>query len=259
MPTFPFLFERIQGKYRRTVAAALCKRPITMQNTMPLISFTFDDFPLSALDVGGSILKDHGLAGTYYVSLGLLDRAESVGRICSARDVGRVIAHGHELGSHTFGHCDPWETEPELFEASLFENQQALDGILPGATFETMSYPISTTPRPVTKKQTGRRFACCRAGGQRINVGTLDLNYVYAFFLERSRDQTDVIWRLIDLNRAQSGWLIFATHDVADHPTRFGTTPRLFEEVVSRAVTSETKILPVAQALSIVRGSYQTT
>jgi peptidoglycan/xylan/chitin deacetylase (PgdA/CDA1 family) len=230
-----------------------------MRNTVPVISFTFDDFPLSALDVGGEILRRHGIAGTYYVSLGLLDREESVGRICSAAHLKAVLVQGHELGCHTFGHCDAWDTEPQLFEQSILKNQRALEAIIPGATFETMSYPLSTTPRPVTKRQTGRRFACCRAGGQRSNIGTVDLNYVYSFFLERSRLRPAGIWDVLEQNRIKKGWLVFTTHDVVDGPTQFGCTPELFEQVVKRALESGAEVLPVSRALSIVCGSAAVT
>lgn len=253
------VLERLQGKYRRTVAAALCRRPVKMRNIVPLISFSFDDFPLSALEVGGAILREHGLTGTYYVSLGLLDRDESVGRICSAGHLQEVLNQGHELGCHTFGHCDAWDTEPELFDRSIGDNQRALTGIVPGARFETMSYPISTTPRPVTKKQTGLRFLCCRAGGQTNNAGTVDLNYVRSFFLEQSREDPSVIWDIIDRNRVEGGWLVFSTHDVSKHPTKYGCTPEFFDEVVKRAVNSKARILPVIQALDVVLGRSRTS
>jgi peptidoglycan/xylan/chitin deacetylase (PgdA/CDA1 family) len=254
------VLKRAQGKYRRTVAATLCQRPVKMRNTVPLISFSFDDFPLSALEVGGAILRDHGLRGTYYVSLGLLDRDESVGRICSAGHLQEVLNQGHELGCHTFGHCDAWETAPELFEVSIRDNQRALAGIIPGARFETMSYPISTTPRPGTKKQTGLRFLCCRAGGQTNNVGTVDLNYVRSFFLEQSTEDPSAIWNLIDRNRVEKGWLVFSTHDVSEQPTKYGCTPEFFDEVVKRAVDSKALVLPVIQALEVVlAGSWTST
>ena len=247
------LLKRLQGKYRRTLSAALCRRPVKMQNTAPLISFTFDDFPRSALEVGGKILRAHGVAGTYYVSLGLLNRDEPTGRICSSMDLTDVLAQGHELGCHTFGHCDAWETESRSFEESILANRLALKQIVPKANFVTMSYPINT-PRPDAKRRTGRHFVGCRGGGQRYNLGTVDLNYLQAFFLEQSRDAPAMIWEMINRNRADGGWLIFATHDVSVQPTRFGCTPRFFEEVVSRAVGSGTTVLPVAQALSLVCG-----
>lgn len=241
--------ERLQGKYRRTVAATFARRLVTMRNAAPLISFTFDDFPTSALEVGGTILRQYGLAGTYYVSLGLLDHEEAVGRICSGGHLDEVLAQGHELGCHTFGHCDAWDTEPHTFEENILTNQRVLHSILPGARFKTISYPISTTPRPMTKRQAGLRFACCRTGGQINNVGTLDLNYVRSFFLEQSREDPSVIWNLINRNRDENGWLVFATHDVTPQPTKYGCTPEFFHEVVRRAVDSQARILPVIHAL----------
>lgn len=248
------LRERIKGKCQRTLAVSLCRRPVKMQNKVPLISFTFDDFPRSALEIGGKILREHGVAGTYYVSLGLLDRDESVGRICSALHIREVLAQGHELGCHTFGHCDPWETEPNAFEKSIMENRSALDVLLSGKRFKTLSYPISTTPRPITKRKMGQYFSCCRTGGQCGNFGTVDLNYVRAFFIEQSRDNPIEIWNVIESNKAEMGWLVFATHDVTDRPTRFGCTPQLLEEVVCRALQSGAQILPVGQALRHVCG-----
>jgi peptidoglycan/xylan/chitin deacetylase (PgdA/CDA1 family) len=243
------LWERLRGRYQRDLAAAVWRRPVRMRNSGALISFTFDDFPRSSLDVGGAILRAHGVVGTYYVSLGLMDRDEPVGRICSPGDVGRALAQGHELGCHTFGHCDAWGTAPRAFEESILQNRRALTRILPGADFETMSYPIGS-PRPGTKRRTGRHFLGCRGGGQSINFGMIDLNHLRAFFLEQSRDRPGVIREMIDRNRVERGWLIFVTHDVRPEPSRFGCTPWFFGDVVQRAMESGAKVLPVARALA---------
>ena len=251
------LLKRFRGKYRRTLSTVLCRRPVEMKNTAPLISFTFDDFPQSALQVGGKILRAYGVAGTYYVSLGLLNRDEPTGRICSSTELTEVLAQGHELGCHTFGHCDAWETDSCSFEESIMANRLALKQIIPVSDFMTMSYPISM-PRPDTKRRMGKHFAGCRGGGQRFNLGTVDLNYLYSFFLEQSKDAPGTIWEMIDRNRVDGGWLIFATHDVTPRPTRFGCTPEFFDEVVSRAVKSGAQIIPVAQALSLVNGHSHT-
>ena len=69
-----------------------------MDNRAPIVSFTFDDFPRSALHVGGEILRARGFAGTYYASLGLVDRDSPVGRIFSVYDLKSLLAQGHELG-----------------------------------------------------------------------------------------------------------------------------------------------------------------
>jgi hypothetical protein len=112
----------------------------------------------------------------------------------------------------------------------------------------------------MTKRQTGLRFACCRAGGQINNVGTVDLNYVRSFFLEQSRKDPSAIWNLIDRNRVEKGWLVFSTHDVSRQPTKYGCTPEFFDEVVKRAVDSKALVLPVIQALEVVlAGSWAST
>jgi peptidoglycan/xylan/chitin deacetylase (PgdA/CDA1 family) len=243
------LLERVRGRYQRTLSIVRHRRLVTMRNQTPLVSFTFDDFPRTALETGGEILRRHGVAATYYAALGLLDRDEPVGRICGAADLAQVVARGHELGCHTFHHRDAWATRSPAFEASILENRQALARLVPGVAFQTMSYPINS-PRPDTKRRTGHHFSGCRGGGQRTNTGTADLNYLFAFFLEQSRDRPEAIRQVIELNRAARGWLIFATHDITPRPSRFGCTPELFEQVVRWSLESGAQVLPVARALA---------
>jgi peptidoglycan/xylan/chitin deacetylase (PgdA/CDA1 family) len=240
---------RLRGYYQRRSASLLFTRPFAIASPEPLISFTFDDFPASALHSGGSILSEFGAAGTYYVSLGLADQDAPTGRMFSRADLRAVVEGGHELGCHTFSHCDSWDTAPEEFERAVIENREALGRALPGVTFQSLSYPISP-PRPATKVRMARHFRGCRGGGQVPNIGTADLNHLSAFFLEKSRDDLQTIRAVIDRNRRERGWLIFATHDVCERPTRFGCTPAVFEAVVRYSCENGGgTVLPVAAAL----------
>jgi peptidoglycan/xylan/chitin deacetylase (PgdA/CDA1 family) len=223
-------------------------------NPLPLISFSFDDFPRSAFLSGGAILSRYGLAATYYTALGLLGTDGPCGPLYLSDDLKAVLAKGHELGCHTFSHCHSWETEKNRFEDSIIQNRASLAKLLPGAEFKSLSYPISE-PRPATKRMAGRHFLCCRGGGQTFNAGTADLNQLSAFFLEKSRDRVKAVRDLVNLNREVRGWLIFATHDVCDKPSPYGCTPEFFEEVVQYARSSGALILPVARALEVIRRS----
>jgi peptidoglycan/xylan/chitin deacetylase (PgdA/CDA1 family) len=245
---------RLQGFYQRRTATRLFRRPFVIDSDRPIISFTFDDFPVSALEVGGAILNRHGVAGTYYASIGLAGQDTSTGRIFAHTDLQTALARGHELGCHTFSHCDAFETPTEAFEASVVNNQLAARALVPGLEFKTFSFPISL-PRLRTKSKIAHRFACCRGGGQRFNAGTVDLNLLSAFFLEKSGGDIQAVRHMIDGNRNARGWLIFATHDIADEPTAYGCTPRFFEDVVQYAVASGACILPVITALSRLGGS----
>ena len=213
----------------------------------PVISFTFDDFPRSALEQGGKILTGHGVRGTYYASFGLLGKVAPVGLCFSEEDVADVIKKGHELGCHTYSHCHAWDTPPTVFRRELTRNRVALKARFPEEAMTTMSYPISI-PRPGNKRMAAQQYACCRGGGQTFNVGTVDANYVQAFFLEKSRDDSARVKQLIAQNCRAKGWLVFATHDIATNPTPFGCTPEFFDDVVNHAVRSGAQILTVSKA-----------
>jgi peptidoglycan/xylan/chitin deacetylase (PgdA/CDA1 family) len=219
-----------------------------MNNTEPLVSFTFDDFPRSALQRGGQILGEYGALGTFYASFGLMGTVAATGEIFNREDVDLLVAQGHELGCHTFAHCHSWETPTSVFAESLLQNRSALERAVPGAVFTTMSYPISP-PRPATKQVTSRLFACCRGGGQRLNAGTIDLNYLSAYFLEKSAGRVDDVKRLIDDTCSVRGWVIFATHDVARRHTPYGCTPEFFEAAVRHASRSGARLATVRGAL----------
>jgi len=197
------------------------------------------------------LLEERQWAGTYYASLGLIGQEAPTGRIFDLERLHAVKARGHEIGCHTFSHCHAWETRPEVFEASIRRNAQALAEVIPGATFQSHAYPIGT-PRPETKRRAGKYFASCRGGGQTFNVGPADLNNLAAFFIEKSRDNLRVISELVQRNAQAGGWLIFATHDVADDPTPYGCTPAVFEKVLNFAADTRATVLTVERGLEKV-------
>ena len=248
----PTYWTRVRGRYMRGSARFFFRRPLAIRTDIPLISFTFDDFPRSALQTGGAMLKHYALGGTYYASLGLMGRRAPTGTMFIPEDLNALLEQGHELGCHTFGHCHAWDTKPDAFENSIIENQQALRKLCPGVSFRTFSYPIGV-PRARTKQRAARHFSCCRGGGQTFNAGTADLNYLAAYFLEKSRDDPQTVTNLIDQNRRARGWLIFATHDISGDPTPWGCSPHFFENILQYAVGSGARILPVAQALEVLR------
>lgn len=247
-------WTRAVNYYKRESARRLYRRSIAIRLERPLISFTFDDFPRSALTAGGAILKEYGLAGTYYTALSLAGTEGPSGALFEVEDLKSALAAGHELGCHTFGHCHSWDTDDAEFEGSILENQAALDKLIPETKFRSFSYPIAE-PSPRTKHRVAKHFMCCRGGGQSINAKTADLNQLAAFFLEKSRDSIQVVKNMIERNRELRGWLIFATHDVCANPSPYGCTPAFFEEVVQAARNSRAEILPVVKALGAIQSS----
>lgn len=239
---------------QRRMARWFGRRPGRIRMESPVISFTFDDFPRSALINGGAMLREHGFAGTYYASLGLMGTKAPTGEIFMHEDLDDLIQQGHELACHTFDHCDSWETAPAEFEASILRNRDAVAKHLSGLGLRSFSYPIGC-PRPETKRRVANHFECARGGGQTFNNGIVDLNYLKAFFIEQSRDHFDAIKQTIDGNARAKGWLILTTHDVCNQPTRFGCSPRLFKQVVEYSAKSGAAVLPVSKALKLANGA----
>ncbi len=246
--------ERIRGRYRRSCARYLGREKAALRLEKPLISFTFDDFPRSALFNGGSILKSYGVAGTYYASFGLMGGEAPTGAIFVREDLDLLLRDGHELGCHTFTHCHPWTTPPEAWESSIMKNREALAELLPQVRMRSMSYPLSLPTVP-NKRIAGRYFACSRGRGEHCNAGTVDRNFLSSHFLERKLGGPQEALKAIEECSRRCGWLIFSTHDICDNPTLYGWTPEFFETVVRAAVQSGAEVLPVIQAWDKVGAS----
>jgi peptidoglycan/xylan/chitin deacetylase (PgdA/CDA1 family) len=243
---------RARNKFLRTTGYMAYKRPLEFEIAEPVVSFTFDDFPRSALHVGGAILKRHGAAGTYFACAGLMGRMDATGEMFVEEDVRALVSDGHELGCHTCGHHDAMLTRPTAFEQSIVENRAELGRMCPGMTIRSFSYP-KAEPNVGTKRAAAHHALCCRGGGQTFNRNRADLNCLKSFFIEQSRNDPQRMMQLIDENAAAPGWLVFSTHDVAERPSPYGCTPELFEQIVGHAAASGARLLTIGAACNALR------
>lgn len=248
------VMRRVRQRLRREASRLFACQPVRVAPLCPIVSFTFDDFPASALRIGGEILRQHGFTATFYASFGLMGQAAATGEIFAPDDLPELLRQGHELGCHTFDHCHAWDTPPAQFEASIARNQQAVRELGLGVHLRTLSYPISG-PRPATKRYTARHYVCARGGGQTFNAQFCDALLLKAFFLEQARGGLLKIQHMIEACVRSCGWLILATHDVCAQPTRFGCTPRLLDQVVKCTAQSGAQVLPVAAAFELITGA----
>jgi peptidoglycan/xylan/chitin deacetylase (PgdA/CDA1 family) len=223
------------------------KRPLEYEIAEPIVSFTFDDFPRSALHVGGAILNRHGAAGTYFACAGLMGKTDATGEMFVEEDLRALVEQGHELGCHTCGHQDAMLTLPGAFERSIVANRSELARMCPEQNVRSFSYP-KAEPNVGTKRAAAMHALCCRGGGQSFNRHRADLNCLKSFFIEQSREEPQRILSLIDENAAAPGWLIFSTHDVAERPSPYGCTPELFEKIVEHAASSGARLLTIGAA-----------
>ncbi len=245
------LFQKfIYFSYR--IKATYTYRTIhTLNNKVPLISFSFDDFPISAAITGADILNKYNIKGSFYVSLDLLDKESNVGIICDINSIKKLISKNHEIGSHTYTHANAYEDSIESYEKSIIQNENNFKNLFLANGFETLSYPfgfVSTDAKRIAQKH----FRCARTSYQGINIGRIDLNMLKAYPIYGKGENIELMNSIIDNNNKKRGWLIFYTHDVAENPSAFGCTPEYLEKLVKYSLDSGAKLVSVKEACNLI-------
>jgi len=235
----------------RVITNNFSRKNFKIHNKIPLISFTFDDFPQSAIRSGLELLNKYNLNATFYISFGLLNKDTVVGKICNSEDIERIVNSKNELGCHTYNHRGAFEQSDDEFENSIIENQKYLEKNFSQLSFKIFAYPKGQI-KISTKYIVQKYFICSRSSNPGINKKTVDLNLLKGTRIYGDVKNFELIKKFIDLNLIEKGWLIFYTHDVAKKPSPFGCTPALFEEVLKYSVMSSSKILTVGDASTLI-------
>jgi peptidoglycan/xylan/chitin deacetylase (PgdA/CDA1 family) len=241
--------------YRLNAFAArrMVVRPARIRPSRPIASFTFDDFPRSAWEVGGPILARFGALGTYYAA-GTYCRATADGIEYYDEDVLRAVhAAGHEVGCHSFSHEHGPRVAPHLLGDDLDCNAAFLRGVLDGFEPQSFAYPYGEVS-PRTKRLAGERFGSSRGIHPGVNGPQADLAQLRAIPLERRSWSARDVERWIASAKAATGWLVFFTHDVADDPTPYGCTPAMLEHALTCTRDAGFDFLPVDRALAAASG-----
>lgn len=235
----------------RRCALAMSARPVKFCWPGGVVSFTFDDFPKSALIAGGRILERYYARGTYYTSMNLAERNDHLGPMFDSNDVLAAHSAGHEIACHTFTHVDCRTVPTSSLTAELRQNAQALGTLSSDIKLANFAYPYGSISAPA-KRFLGAQFSSCRGIGRGINHEIVDLADLQAVQLYALDFDESEMQRLIQYNKRVEGWLIFFTHDVAQKPSAYGCTPDQLERIVAFA-EAHTTILPVRDVTSCIR------
>jgi peptidoglycan/xylan/chitin deacetylase (PgdA/CDA1 family) len=234
------------GKLRRAVLCSVARRNATIPCDSPVVTFSFDDFPRTALTVGGAILKQAGVCGTYYASLGLMNSVNELGPHFDRNDLDSLLQAGHELGNHTFSHVSARSTGLVVYRDEVSRGHRALVDLLGPAVSSNFSYPFGDLTAGV-KKSVSLQTQSSRGIFGGLNGPVVDLNLLAANSLYGGMEQLAAAQALLDQNAKFKSWLIFYAHDVQPNPSPWGCTPALFEQVVRAALDSGARIATVAQ------------
>ncbi len=238
----------IKGVLRRG-ARHLGSKPLVMRNTAPLVSFTFDDVPDSAYTNGAAILEQHGVRGTFYVASGICGSRDTHWRLIDPAQIRALHDAGHEIGCHTFSHVGVEDLDARKMAEECTQNQRRLLELCPGIALTNFCYPFGRASLP-RKLQLQKRFDSCRGIYEGINAGVADLGMLRMIALYDRTLTSEKLRRALRETRERNGWLIFATHDVADPPSWIGCAPRLLRETVAAVLAENMPCLPIRDALA---------
>lgn len=226
-------------------------RTVAMGNSKPIVSFTFDDFPKSAVDNGARLLDENGVAGTFYFCKSFADQTVDGIRYYDRTDLSALVGAGHEIGCHTAGHL----RVPRFANADLIDDIESNAAFLaeqvPDYTVSTFAYPFGDIDMR-TKTLMQNYFVACRSIHERLNIGMADLGTLRASKLYSAMTNADKLRKLIQKAAAQNAWLILYTHDVDEIPSPCGCTPALLNIAIKTAIAEGCEILPIKDALGAI-------
>ncbi len=239
--------ETVLDKVRRKASRFVARRPQRLSFDRPVVSFAFDDAPVSAVTEGAAILEAAGARGTFYISAGLGGRESPMGPYAQAADAGRLAAAGHEIGCHTFSHLDCGRAASAAMTADVQRNLEALSTL--GLSPSTFAYPYGEIS-PRAKRTLGPRYRALRTVRPGMIAGEADLNGLPAVGIEGPQGEARArAW--LDKAKAANGWVILFTHDVRPEPSPWGCTPGALDRLVRGAIADGFTVAPVDEALSL--------
>jgi len=236
------------GYVRRRFLTGLYQRTVPLGAGGPIITFSFDDFPRTALTTGAAVLESFGARATYYVSMSLMSGKNDLGEQFCHEDLCAVLERGHELASHTFSHLSARNVRYGVFKDDVEKGEQAIQETLRAATSGNFAYPYGDATLG-TKKKLGPQLMSSRGTCGGLNGPDVDLNLLRANSLYGDLDRADAAKGLILENEKRGHWLIFYSHDVVTNPSPFGCTPKLLDAVCSFAAAREARFMTVEQVM----------
>ena len=235
----------LKGKLRRRWARLVHRRPLRSMIDRPIVSITFDDAPLSAVEAGARVLEAEGVRGTFYACAGLDNRDGPMGVYGDTAGYSALAARGHEIACHTYSHLDCGQAAGPAITTDVDRNRAALTAA--GLSIRNFAYPYGDVS-PQAKAVLQDRYGSLRGLHPGLVRQGADLNLLPAVGIEGPNGEANAA-RWIDRALASKAWVILYTHDVRPDPSAWGCTPEALQKLIQRAKAGGAEIATVAEVL----------
>ena len=218
-----------------------------------VITFSFDDFPVSAADNGADILDAIHAKAIYYACSGLAGKTNRTGKQYDDEHIAKLVSAGHEIGAHTHFHIDCAIRPVNDVIADIERNLMELDNMGARDPIDHFAYPYGETSVKL-KYTLAKKFHTARGILPGNNAERADRMQLRS--MELNPDPMTVERALGAIEKAQYEpcWLNIFTHDVRDTPSDYGITPKALQRVARAARDSALPILPPSKAMAYWKG-----
>src|SRR6185503_16371473 len=140
----PATLQRRLVQWRR---AARCE----VAPDRPVVTFTFDDFPKTAMNGADIVEKHDGRAGFYACTSFMGLRSPVMGEMLDPATLKELHDRGHEIGAHSHTHMDCARHPLSAVERDIGENLVALSEAGHTATVSAFAWPYGETTYPAKR------------------------------------------------------------------------------------------------------------
>lgn len=242
----------LKGRVQKHFARRLGVTPLKIKLDRPIVTFSFDDFPKSAMELGAARLKAFGWRGSFFVSGGLASISNHHGDLYDPEDLLALQAEGHEIGCHGYSHLDASRLPAEAVASDAARNRAFLkeSGLNRGPTSYAFAYGEAT---PQAKKRLLETYSSLRGVQPGINRGVADRGLLKAMPLDGGdAGLKRAVAAIKDVSR-NPGWLIFYGHDIRKTPSDWGCTPDFLDVVLHAVEQSGAQVRTQSEALKAIQ------
>lgn len=217
---------------------------LQLKNTGPVISFTFDDFPSSAMNAS-KLLTGSGFAGTFYASMSKMNKPG----FFTADQLEWLISRGHEIGCHTYSHKSLRFCSGEVIKSEFNQNQKTISALFPEYKFQNFAYPFGILPL-FGGSQITQSFTTARGISHGINHGKIKSHKLKAVKLYENLHSPEMIQKFLNKAGELNGWIIFYTHGVDKNYDKYSCSPEYFNKILDLSINTGYDILSVAEVVN---------